>query len=99
MDDYIFNLDPVRVPQKYPGKKYFKGPKVGQYSCNPLGKNPGDLWIVPNVKHNHIEKTMHPCQFPIELVERLIRSLTRERDLVLLRIAKYSDIISCSAAL
>jgi len=41
--DYIFNLDPIRIPQKYPGKKYFKGPKAGQYSCNPLGKNPGDL--------------------------------------------------------
>ncbi len=82
-DHYVFNLDPVRVPQKYPGKKYFKGPKVGQYSCNPLGKNPGDLWVIPNVKHNHIEKTSHPCQFPIELVERLVLSLTNERDLVL----------------
>ncbi|ODS32534.1 MAG: DNA-methyltransferase (cytosine-specific) [Candidatus Scalindua rubra] len=41
---YIFSLDSVRIPQKYPGKKYFKGPKLGQYSCNPLGKNPGDLW-------------------------------------------------------
>jgi adenine-specific DNA-methyltransferase len=80
---YVFNLDPVRVPQKYPGKKYFKGPKVGQYSCNPLGKNPGDLWTIPNVKHNHIEKTSHPCQFPIELVERLVLSLTNEQDLVL----------------
>ena len=47
--DYVFNLDPVRVPQKYPGKKYFKGPKAGQYSCNPLGKNPGDIWNIPNV--------------------------------------------------
>lgn len=41
-DDYVFHLDPVRVPQKYPGKRYFKGPKAGQHSCNPLGKNPGD---------------------------------------------------------
>ncbi len=81
-DRYTFNLDPVRVPQKYPGKKYFKGPRAGQYSCNPLGKNPGDLWVIPNVKHNHIEKTSHPCQFPIELVERLILSLTNEGDLV-----------------
>jgi hypothetical protein len=40
---YLFNLDGVRVPQKYPGKKYFKGPKTGLYSSNPLGKNPGDL--------------------------------------------------------
>jgi adenine-specific DNA-methyltransferase len=37
--DYVFNLDLVRIPQKYPGKKYFKGPKAGKYSCNPLGKN------------------------------------------------------------
>jgi len=81
-DNYIFNLDPVRVPQKYPGKKYFKGPKAGQYSSNPLGKNPGDLWIIPNVKSNHVEKTEHPCQFPVELIERLVLSLTNEGDWV-----------------
>lgn len=79
---YIFNLDPVRIPQKYPGKKYFKGPKAGQYSCNPLGKNPGDLWVIPNVKNNHIEKTEHPCQFPVELIERLVLSLSNENDWV-----------------
>jgi adenine-specific DNA-methyltransferase len=82
-DNYVFNLDPIRVPQKYPGKKYFKGPKLGQYSANPLGKNPGDLWIFPNVKSNHPEKTIHPCQFPIELVERLVLSMTNEGDWVL----------------
>jgi adenine-specific DNA-methyltransferase len=82
-DDYVFNLDPVRVPQKYPGKKYFKGPKAGQFSCNPLGKNPGDSWVIPNVKSNHIEKTEHPCQFPVELIERLVLSLTNEDDWVL----------------
>lgn len=81
-DNYTFNLDPVRIPQKYPGKKYFKGPKAGQYSCNPLGKNPGDLWVIPNVKSNHIEKTEHPCQFPVELIERLVLSLTNEGDWV-----------------
>lgn len=79
---YTFNLDPIRVPQKYPGKKYFKGPKAGQYSCNPKGKNPGDVWDIPNVKHNHPEKTEHPCQFPVELVERLVLSLTNKGDLV-----------------
>ncbi len=82
-DDYVFNLDPVRIPQKYPGKKYFKGPKAGQYSCNPLGKNPGDLWIIPNVKSNHIEKTEHPCQFPVELIERLVLSLSNEGDWIM----------------
>jgi adenine-specific DNA-methyltransferase len=81
--DYVFNLDPIRVPQKYPGKKHFKGPKAGQYSSNPLGKNPGDLWVIPNVKSNHIEKTEHPCQFPVELIERLVLSMTNEDDWVL----------------
>lgn len=81
-DDYVFDLDPVRVPQKYPGKKAFRGPRAGQYVCNPLGKNPGDVWEVPNVKSAHPEKTEHPCQFPVELIERLVLSLTRTGDLV-----------------
>ena len=41
-----------------------------------MGKNPGDVWIFPNVKNNHVEKTLHPCQFPVELAERLVLSLT-----------------------
>lgn len=82
-DDYLFNLDPVRIPQKYPGKKYFKGPNSGKYSANPLGKNPGDVWAIPNVKSNHVEKTIHPCQFPVELIERLVLSLTNKGDRVL----------------
>lgn len=81
-DDYTFNLDPIRVPQKYPLKKYFKGPKAGQYSSHPLGKNPGDVWVIPNVKHNHVEKTIHPCQFPAELIERLVLALTNNGDWV-----------------
>jgi len=81
-DEYTFNLDPVRVPSKYPSKKHFKGPRVGQLSCNPLGKNPGDIWIIPNVKSNHVEKTIHPCQFPVELIERLVLALTDPTDFV-----------------
>lgn len=82
-DNYIFNLDAVRVPSKYPNKKYFKGPRKGELSGNPLGKNPSDVWEIPNVKNNHPEKTEHPCQFPIELVERLVLALTDENDTVL----------------
>lgn len=81
-NQYKFNLDPIRVPQKYPGKKHFKGPNAGQYSGNPLGKNPGDVWIIPNVKSNHVEKTVHPCQFPVELIERLVLSMTEPDDWV-----------------
>ena len=94
-DDYTFNLDPIRIPQKYPGKTYYKGKKRGLPSGNPLGKNPGDIWDVlmqdweegiwniPNVKSNHPEKTSHPAQFPIELVQRLVLGLTDESDVVL----------------
>lgn len=93
-EPYTFNLDEIRVPQKYPGKTHYKGPKYGQPSANPLGKNPGDvwrilredwdnlLWDIPNVKANHPEKTIHPAQFPIELVERLVLALTKSNDTV-----------------
>lgn len=94
-DDYIFNLDDVRVPSKYPGKRHFKGPRKGELSGNPKGKNPSDiweivikdweneLWNIPNVKSNHPEKTEHPCQYPIELVERCLLALTNENSWVL----------------
>lgn len=81
-DKYTFNLDTVRVPAKYPGKKHFKGPNQGEFSGNPLGKNPEDVWNIPNVKGNHVEKTDHPCQFPVGLIERLVLSLTNPGDLV-----------------
>ena len=48
-----------------------------------MGKNPSDVWIFPNVKSNHKEKTIHPCQFPIELAERLILSMSKKNDLVI----------------
>ncbi|MFX0025870.1 MAG: DNA-methyltransferase [Candidatus Hermodarchaeota archaeon] len=94
-DNYIFNLDIVRIPHKYPGKRAYKGPNKGKPSGNPLGKNPSDVWKIlnkdwesafwefPNVKSNHPEKTIHPCQFPIELVERCILALTNENDYIL----------------
>ncbi len=81
-DAYHFDLDAVRVPAKYPGKKHFKGPRKGEVSGNPLGKNPEDVWNIPNVKSNHVEKTGHPCQFPVGLIERLVLSMTRPGDLV-----------------
>jgi len=94
-NDYIFNLDDVRVPSKYPGKRHFKGPNKGKLSGNPNGKNPSDVWEIiqndwescvwniPNVKSNHPEKTEHPCQYPVELIERCILALTDENSWVL----------------
>lgn len=97
-DEYTFNLDDVRIPSKYPGKRYYKGDKTGQISGNPKGKNPEDvwemtldrlyddwdagIWDIPNVKANHPEKEDHPCQFPVELVERCVLALTNPGDVV-----------------
>lgn len=76
--DYHFDLDAIRIPQKYPWKTYYKGEKKGEISGNPLWKNPSDVWEIPNVKANHIEKTEHPCQFPVSLVSRLVRWMSPE---------------------
>ncbi len=82
-DTYTFNLDAVRVPQKYQNKKHYRGDKRGQLSCNPEGKNPGDIWLFRNVKHNHEEQTVHPCQFPEDMVARIVLATTNEGDVVL----------------
>ena len=82
-NNQVFNLDSIRIPQKYPGKRAYKGVNKGNFSGNPLGKNPSDVWDIPNVKANHIEKTSHPCQFPVALPQRLIKALTNVDGIVL----------------
>ena len=77
-DDYYFELDPIRVPQKWQNKKHFRGDEAGELSCNPDGKNPGDIWMFRNVKHNHEEQTIHPCQFPEDMIARIVLSSTPE---------------------
>ncbi|MGN6705563.1 MAG: DNA-methyltransferase [Rhodanobacter sp.] len=81
-DEYYFDLDSVRVRQKYPGKRHYKGPNKGEWSGNPLGKNPGDVWVIPNVKARHVEKTGHPCQFPVALARRLVLALAPQEGVV-----------------
>lgn len=95
-NNYTFNLDPIRINSKEPGKRAFKGPNKGKYCGNPLGKNPSDIWTImvdewekqewsfPNVIHNHVEKVNdHPCQFPIELAERCVLAFSNENDIIL----------------
>ena len=98
-DHYKFNLDNIRVPQLYPGKRHAssKSGKGGKPSGNPKGKNPSDywefsapahfidnpVWEIPNVKSNHLEQTSHPCQFPTALAERCVLAFTDEGDRVI----------------
>lgn len=82
-EDYTFNLDEVRDPNvKYPKQK-----KHGKLRCHPLGKNPGDVWKIPKVtsgkNRSPIERTSHPAQFPIAVIERIIKAASNPRELVL----------------
>jgi adenine-specific DNA-methyltransferase len=75
-------LDDIRDPNvKYPNQK-----KNGKFRCNPLGKNPSDVWEIPKVttgKHRSSrERTDHPAQFPLAVVERIVRASSNLIDLV-----------------
>jgi DNA modification methylase len=81
--NYTFNLDEIRDPDvKYPNQK-----KNGKLRCNPLGKNPSDVWQIPKVTSGtgraSKERTSHPAQFPIELVERIILGFSNPGDIIL----------------
>jgi adenine-specific DNA-methyltransferase len=75
-ETHKFHLDTVRVPQKWQHKKSYRGKNKGQLSCHPDGKNPGDIWLFRNVKHNHEEQTVHPCQFPEDMIARIVLATT-----------------------
>ncbi len=82
-EEFYFDLDAVRVPQKWQNKKSHRGDNKGELSCNPEGKNPGDVWVFQNVKHNHEEQTIHPAQFPEGLIARIVLATTPEGGVVL----------------
>lgn len=81
-EDFYFDLDAIRVPQKWQNKKSFRGENKGELTCNPEGKNPGDVWVFQNVKHNHEEQTIHPAQFPEGLIARIVLSTTPQNGVV-----------------
>jgi len=81
-EDYTFNLDEIRDPNvKYPNQK-----RNGKFRCNPLGKNPSDVWDFPKVttgeKRSSKERTGHPAQFPLGVVERIIRASSNQAEIV-----------------
>lgn len=81
--NYTFNLDAVRDKNvKYPNQK-----KNGKLKCNPLGKNPTDVWQIPKVttgkNRSSKERTPHPAQFPIALIDRIIKACSNEDEVVL----------------
>lgn len=70
--DYTFNLDDVRIPQKYYRERN-----------NMAGANPGDVWEFSHVHYCSAEREQHPTQKPEALAERMIRASSNVGDWVL----------------
>jgi len=80
---YTFNLDDVRDPNiKYPNQK-----KNGKIKVNSIGKNPTDVWQFPKVtsgsQRASKERTPHPAQFPLQVIDRIIKSSSNAGELIL----------------
>lgn len=82
-ENYVFNLDDIRDKNvKYPNQK-----KNGKLKCNPLGKNPTDVWQIPKVtsgtNRSSKERMPHPAQFPIALIDRIVKASSNPNEIVL----------------
>lgn len=71
-DKYTFNLDDVRVPQKYYRERN-----------NMRGANPGDVWEFSHVHYSNPNRQPHPTQKPEGIIERMVLASTNAGGLVL----------------
>jgi len=71
-DNFTFNLDDIRIPQKYFRKRN-----------NMAGANPGDVWEFSHVHYSNPQRQNHPTQKPEALLERIILASTNSGDLVM----------------
>ena len=81
-ENYVFNLDAIRDQNvKYPNSKRHGKPRV-----NTLGKNPSDVWEIAKITtgegRSASERTAHPCQFPMDLINRIVLGFSNEKDIV-----------------
>jgi adenine-specific DNA-methyltransferase len=72
-DKPTFNLDNIRL------KEWTRFDKRN----NPLGKNPSNVWDIKRVAYGSKEKTEHPCQFPENMIERIVLGFSNKEDLIL----------------
>ncbi|MBQ9404767.1 MAG: site-specific DNA-methyltransferase [Synergistaceae bacterium] len=71
-DKFVFNLDNIRVPQKY-----------YRQVNNMDGANPGNVWEFSHVHYCSKDRKRHPTQKPEALFERIILASSHEGDTVL----------------
>ncbi|ALU75145.1 restriction endonuclease [Tenacibaculum dicentrarchi] len=69
---YKFNLDAIRIPQKY------------YRSVNNMrGANPGDVWEFSHIHYCQDNRQNHPTQKPEGLIERMVLASSDEGDVVI----------------
>ncbi len=71
-EKFIFNLDDVRIPQKYYRARN-----------NMRGANPGDVWKFSHVHYCNVNRQNHPTQKPEGLIERMVLASSNEGGAVL----------------
>lgn len=71
-NEFCFNLDSVRIPQKYYRQRN-----------NMMGANPGDVWQFSHVHYSNPEREEHPTQKPEALISRMVLASSNEGNLVL----------------
>ena len=84
-DEYIFNVDNVRIPYDPNTVKTFKSSIKAGFGKVPdlkRGKVPEDWWYFPVVARLHSERTGYPTQKPEALLERVIQASSNPGDLV-----------------
>jgi len=69
---FVFNLDSVRVPQKFYRERN-----------NMRGANPGDVWEFSHVHYCNANRQKHPTQKPEGLIERMVLASSNEHGLIL----------------
>jgi len=74
---FTFNADAVRVPSA-------RQTTYNDKRANPKGKLPNDVWTFSRVCGTFRERVgWHPCQMPVELLERIVLACSRPGEVVL----------------
>jgi site-specific DNA-methyltransferase (adenine-specific) len=93
--DFIFNIDEVRIPYnehtlKYPERgqaetsQFANGKKTNyEWTPNPLGAKPKDVFEIPTISNGSWEKTGHLTQKPVELLRKVILSSSNPDSVIL----------------
>jgi site-specific DNA-methyltransferase (adenine-specific) len=74
--DFTFNSEAIRVKSVRQ--------EIGDKRANPKGKIPDDVWTISRVAGTFNERVKDfPCQMPIKLLERVIKTSSNPGDIVL----------------